>query len=58
MSLSCTVIERRRTIIILPDREVDLGVMGDARIAMERVGTPHGLAWQPRVMGVGEVGDG
>jgi len=51
------VIERRRTIVILPDREVDLGVIGpDARIAMERVRTPQGLAWQPRVMGAGETG--
>ena len=49
------VIERRRTIIILPDREVDLGVIGpDARIAMEPVKTPHGVQWQPRVMGAGE----
>ena len=49
------VIERRRTIIILPDREVDLGVIGpDARIAMEPLKTPHGVQWQPRVMGAGE----
>ena len=49
------VIERRRTIVILPDREVDLGVIGpDARIAMERVKTPAGAVWQPRVMGAGE----
>ena len=53
------VIERRRTIVVLPDREVDLGVIGpDARIAMERVKTPHGLAWEPRVMGAGETGGG
>jgi hypothetical protein len=52
-------IERRRTIVILPDREVDLGAIGpDARIAMERVKTPHGPAWQPRVMGAGETGGG
>jgi len=51
------VIERRRSIVILPDREVDLGLIGpDARIAMERVKTPQGLAWQPRVMSTGEVG--
>ena len=49
-------IERRRTIIILPDREVDMGVIGpDARIAMEPVRTPQGVEWQPRVMGAGEV---
>lgn len=51
------VIEKRRTIVILPDREVDLGMIGpDARIAMEPVKTPHGTAWQPRVMGAGEAG--
>ena len=51
------VIERRRTIVILPDKEVDLGVIGpDARIAMEPIRTPHGLQWQPRVMGAGESG--
>jgi hypothetical protein len=50
------VIERRRTIVILPDREVDLGVIGpNARIAMERVNTPRGPAWQPRAMGEGEM---
>lgn len=53
------VIERRRTIVILPDREVDLGVIApQARIAMERVNTPRGPAWQPRVMGAGEMGAG
>ena len=51
------VIERRRTIVILPDREEDLGVIGpDARIALERVMTPHGPQWNPRVMGAGEQG--
>ena len=51
------VIERRHTIVILPDREVDLGVIAaDARIAMERVNTPSGPLWQPRVMGEGEAG--
>jgi hypothetical protein len=51
------VIERRRTIVILPDREVDLGVIApDARIAMERVTAPGGSGWQPRVMGAGEMG--
>jgi hypothetical protein len=53
------VIERRRSIVILPDREVDLGIIGpDARIAMERVKTSQGLAWQPRVMAAGESGTG
>ena len=50
-------IERRRTIVILPDREEDLGVIGpDAGIALERVMTPHGPQWNPRVMGAGEQG--
>ena len=49
------VIERRRSIVILPDREVDLGVIGpDQRIAMEPVQTPRGTQWQPRVMGAAE----
>jgi hypothetical protein len=52
-------IERRRTTVILPDREVDLGMIGpDARIAMERVATPLGPVWQPRVMAEGETGGG
>jgi hypothetical protein len=51
------VIERRRTIVILPDRDVDLGVIApDARIAMEPVKTAQGTVWQPRVMGAGEAG--
>ena len=51
------VIERRRTIVILPDREVDLGIIGpERRIAVERVMTPHGPQWQPRVMGAAEKG--
>ncbi len=50
------VIERRRTIVILPDHEVDLGVISpDARIAMERLATQQSVAWQPRVMGAGEM---
>ena len=56
-SVIVMVIEKRRTIVILPDREVDLGMIGlDARIAMEPVKTPHGISWQPRVMGAGEAG--
>jgi hypothetical protein len=51
------VMERRRSIVILPDREVDLGIINpDARIALERVTTAGGLQWQPRVMGAGELG--
>jgi len=51
------VIERRRSIVILPDREVDLGLIGpDARIVMEPVKTPNGPVWRPRVMGAGEIG--
>jgi hypothetical protein len=51
------VMERRRSIVILPDREVDLGIINpDARIALERVTTASGPQWQPRVMGAGERG--
>ena len=51
------VIERRRSIVILPDREVDMGILEPgARIALERAMTPQGLQWQPRVMGAGEAG--
>ena len=51
------VMERRRSIVILPDREVDLGLIDPgARIALERVVTGAGPHWQPRVMGAGEVG--
>jgi len=47
------VMERRRSIVILPDREVEMGVLEPgARIALERVAT----GWQPRVMGAGEKG--
>jgi hypothetical protein len=53
------VIERRRTIVVLPDREVDLGFLGpDVRIALECVKTPNGPQWQPRAMGAGEMGAG
>jgi len=49
--------ERRRSIVILPDREVDLGILDPgARIALERVVTADGPQWQPRVMGAQEVG--
>ena len=51
------VMERRRSIVILPDREVDMGVLQPgARIALERVATAQGPQWQPRVMGAGEKG--
>jgi len=51
------VIEKRRSIVILPDREVDLGILGpDARIAVEQVMTASGFQWRPRVMGAGETG--
>jgi hypothetical protein len=51
------VIERKRNIAILPDREVDLGLVGaDARIGIELVNTPTGPQWQPRVMEAGEIG--
>ena len=49
--------ERRRSIVILPDREVDMGILdkGD-RIALESVQTPSGPQWRPRVMSAGETG--
>ena len=51
------VMERRRTIVILPEREVDMGILETgARIALERVMTPGGPQWQPRVMGSAESG--
>jgi hypothetical protein len=51
------VIEHHRTIVILPDREVDMGVMGPGtRIQIKRVMTPDGPQWQPRVMGAVEQG--
>ena len=48
--------ERRRSIVILPDREVDMGIlnMGD-RIALERTQAASGLEWRPRIMGASEV---
>jgi hypothetical protein len=50
------VMEKRRSIVILPDREVDLGHLApQARIAMERTMTAQGPAWQPRVMGASET---
>jgi len=51
------VIERRRSIVILPDREVDMGILEPgARIALEQVATPQGPQWRPRAMGAGETG--
>ena len=51
------VIDRKRNIVILPDREVDLGyIEADARIAFERVNTGNGSEWRLRVMGTGETG--
>jgi len=50
------VMERRRSIVILPDREVDMGILDvNDRIALERIPTPSGLQWRPRIMGAGEV---
>ena len=50
------VIEKRRSLVMLPDREVDLGVLAPGvRIAMERMMTAHGPGWQPRVMGASET---
>ena len=51
------VIEKRRSMVMLPDREVDLGVLAPGvRIAMERVMTAHGPEWQPRAMSTSENG--
>ena len=51
------VMERRRSIVLLPDREVDMGILGPgARIALESVMTPGGPLWQPRVMSSAESG--
>ena len=50
------VMEKKRSIVILPDREVDLGILAPGvRIAMEQVMTPQGPGWQPRAMGSGEA---
>ncbi len=46
------VMERRRTTVILPDREEDLGIMGPGtRISVAQVMTPNGPQWQPRILG-------
>jgi hypothetical protein len=51
------IMEKRRSMVMMPDREVDLGLLAPgARIAMERTMTARGPAWQPRVMGAGETG--
>lgn len=45
------VIEKLRTIVVLPDEEIDLGFLGPgARIAMTPVKTPDGMRWQPHVL--------
>ena len=45
------VIEHGRTTIILPDRGVELGVLGpDDRIALAKVMTGTGPSWQARVV--------
>lgn len=45
------VIEKFRTIVILPDEEIDLGLLGpNARIAMTPFQTPDGIRWRPRVL--------
>ena len=51
------VMEHRRSVVILPDREVDMGILDvNDRIALERVQTPSGQYWRPRVMSAGETG--
>jgi len=45
------VIEKLRTIVVLPDEEIDLGFLGpDARIAMTPVETVDGMRWKPQVL--------
>ena len=45
------VIEHGRTTIILPDRGVDLGVIGPGdRLALAKTMTPTGPAWQARLV--------
>jgi hypothetical protein len=45
------VIEKLRTIVILPDEEIDLGHLGpNARIAMTPHKTSGGMRWQPHVL--------
>lgn len=49
--------ERGRSIVILPDRDVDMGVLapGD-RIALGYAQTAQGPQWIPRLMGAAEKG--
>jgi hypothetical protein len=50
------VMERGRSIALLPDREEDLGVIGPgARLQVAREATAKGLQWQVRAMGPHEV---
>jgi hypothetical protein len=45
------VIEKFRTIVILPDEEIDLGLLGpNARIAITPLRTPDGIRWRPHVL--------
>lgn len=45
------VIEKLRTIVILPEDVIDLGLLGpNARIAMTPLRTPSGIRWQPHVV--------
>ncbi len=55
---SVLVMERGRTIIILPDRDVDLGVVAPQdRIVVNRTMTGAGPSWHARVV-AGEAADG
>jgi len=50
------VMERGRSIALLPDREEDLGVIGPgARLQVAREATAQGLQWQVRAIGPHEV---
>ena len=45
------VIEKLRTIVVLPDEEIDLGFLGpNARIAMTPFRTSDGVRWRPQVL--------
>ena len=50
------VLERRRTIILLPDRDVDMGVLpANARFQLKREMTAEGMKWQARAITPPEI---
>jgi hypothetical protein len=51
------VIEKGRSIVILPDREMDMGVVDPAaRFQFKREMTPQGMQWTVRIMAPHEIG--